>query len=240
MFSQWTTSDTQALLLTLRVAVCCVGLLLIPGVGLGWLLARKNFVGRNILEALVHLPLVLPPVVVGYGLLIMTSRTSWLGQWLESALGVRIAFTWLAAVLASSLMALPLMVRAVKQAIQAVDSGQEQAAAVCGASPQRVWWTITLPAAMPGVITGIILAFARSVGEFGATITFAGNIEGQTRTLPLAIFRAMQIPNAQDSVNRLVIASILLSLSAVFFSEWLSRRYHQQVQPQRSRTNTDA
>ena len=240
MFSQWTTSDTQALLLTLRVAVCCVGLLLIPGIGLGWLLARKNFMGRNVLEALVHLPLVLPPVVVGYGLLVMTGRTSWLGHFLESTFGIRIAFTWFAAVLASSLMALPLMVRAVKQAIQAVDRGQEQAASVCGASPGRVWWTITLPAAMPGVISGIILAFARSVGEFGATITFAGNIEGQTRTLPLAIFRAMQIPNAEDSVNRLVIASIILSLSAVFFSEWLSRRYHNVAQTSLSRAKAHA
>jgi molybdate transport system permease protein len=164
-------------------------------------------------------------VVVGYGLLLMTGRQSWIGTFFEQTLGIRIAFTWLAAVLASCVMALPLMVRAVKQAIDAVDKGQEQAASVCGATPWRVWWTITLPAAWPGVLTGMILAFARSVGEFGATITFAGNIDGQTRTLPLAIFRAMQLPDGDASVSRLVIASIVLSLSAVFISEWLSRRY---------------
>ncbi|MFG0250194.1 MAG: molybdate ABC transporter permease subunit [Phycisphaeraceae bacterium JB051] len=225
MFSQWTTQDTAAVLLTLRVAACCVGLLLVPGVFLGWLLARKRFFGRTCLEAAIHLPLVLPPVVVGYGLLMLTGRQSHIGSFFENTLGIPIAFTWIAAVLASSVMALPLMVRAVRLAIETVDRGQEQAASVCGASPLRVWLTITLPAALPGVITGMILAFARSVGEFGATITFAGNIEGQTRTLPLAIFRAMQLPDAQASVHRLVIASIILSLSAVFFSEWLSRRY---------------
>lgn len=225
------------MMLTLRVAMCCVGLLLIPGVLLGWLLARRQFVGRSWLEAAVHLPLVLPPVVVGYGLLLMTGRHSWLGQFLENTLGVRIAFTWFAAVLASSVMALPLMVRAVKQAIESVDKGQEQAASVCGASPWRVWWTITLPGALPGVITGMILAFARSVGEFGATITFAGNIEGQTRTLPLAIFRAMQLPDGDSSVSRLVIASIVLSLSAVFISEWLSRRSQHAQSPMPGRVD---
>lgn len=225
MFDQWTTHDTTAVLLTLRVAVFCVGLLLIPGVVLGWLLARKQFVGRSWVEALIHLPLVLPPVVVGYGLLVMTGRQSVIGTFFEQTLGIQIAFSWIAAVLASSVMALPLMVRAVRLAIESVDKRQEQAASVCGASPWRVWWTITLPAAWPGVLTGMILAFARSVGEFGATITFAGNIEGQTRTLPLAIFNAMQMTDGESSVQRLVLASIVLSISAVFVSEWLSRRY---------------
>ena len=176
MFEQWTTQDTTAVLLTVRVAVCCVSLLLIPGVFLGWILARKQFVGRSWLEATIHLPLVLPPVVVGYGLLVLTGRQSWIGSFFEQTLGIHIAFTWLAAVLASSVMALPLMVRAVKLAIESVDKGQEQAASVCGASPWRVWWTITLPAAWPGVLTGMILAFARSVGGVGATLTFSCNI----------------------------------------------------------------
>ncbi|HAI14358.1 MAG TPA: molybdate ABC transporter permease subunit [Phycisphaerales bacterium] len=225
MFEQWTTQDTTAVLLTLRVALCCVGLLLLPGVFLGWLLARKQFIGRSWLEAAIHLPLVLPPVVVGYGLLVLTGRQSWIGSFFEQTLGLPIAFTWLAAVLASSVMALPLMVRTVKLAIESVDKGQEQAASVCGASPWRVWWTITFPAAWPGLLTGMILAFARSVGEFGATITFAGNIEGHTRTLPLAIFSAMQRTDGDASVHRLVIASIILSLAAVFVSEWMSRKY---------------
>jgi molybdate transport system permease protein len=219
-----TSGEWQALWLSLRVALLCVVLSLLPGVALGWVLARLRFPGKALLDALLHLPLVLPPVVVGYVLLVVLGRYGWLGSWLHDALGLRIAFTWWAAVLASAIVGFPLLVRSVRLGIELVDTRVEDAARTLGASRWRVFRTVTLLLAMPGVLTGAVLAFARSLGEFGATITFAGNIPGQTRTIPLAIYTAVQSPDGTGSALRLVIISIVLSLAALIISEMLTTR----------------
>ncbi len=195
-----------------------------PAVAAGWLLARREFRGKALFDALVHLPLVLPPVVVGYGLLYLFGRNGLVGRWLFDALGLSVVFTWQGAVLAAAVMAFPLFVRAVRLSVELVDRGVEDAARTLGASPARVFLTVTMPLALPGVFTGMILAFARALGEFGATISFAGNIEGQTRTLPLAIFRYLQTPGGEGPATRFAIISILLSLGALLASQWVATR----------------
>ncbi len=217
-----------ALWLSLRVSVIAVLVMLVPGVVCGWLLARARFPGRSVVDAIIHLPLVLPPVVVGYMLLLALGRRGWLGGVVDR-LGIDIAFTWKAAVIASAIMGFPLLVRAVRLSIESADERCEQAAATLGAPPLRVWWTVTLPLAMPGIVTGAILAFARSLGEFGATITFAGNIAGETRTLPLAVFTFTQTPDGGDAATVLVIVSILVSLGALMISEQLAQRARRMV-----------
>jgi len=211
-------AEWSALLLSLRVAVASALLTLVPGIAVGWLLARRRFLGRTLLDAVVHLPLVLPPVAIGYLLLRALGRRTALGAWLD------LAFTWKAAAVASMVMAFPLMVRAVRLAIELVDRRLEEAARTLGAGPWRVFATVTLPLAMPGVLTGLLLSFARSLGEFGATISFAGNIEGETRTLPLAIYSHAQTPGGDAAAMRLVVLSLLLSLGALLLSELLARR----------------
>lgn len=211
--------EWSVLLLSVKVALWCVAITVVPGVFLGWLLAKRSFPGRIVIDALVHLPLVIPPVVVGYLLLLTLRPSGWLGR-----LGLDLAFTWKAAAIASAVMALPLTVRAVRIAVELVDDRLEAAAATLGAGPWRVFWTVTLPLAMPGVLTGCILAFARSLGEFGATITVAGNIAGQTRTLPLAIFTAIQTPGGEVRAIRLTIISLIVAFAALLISEWLVRR----------------
>jgi molybdate transport system permease protein len=196
----------------------------VPGVAVAWLLARREFRGKVLLDALVHLPLVLPPVVVGYLLLLALGRRGWLGRWLHDALGVDVAFTWKAAALAAAVMGFPLLVRSVRLAIELVDVRLEQAARTLGAGPLRLFWTVTLPLAYPGLVTGAVLAFARSLGEFGATITFAGNIEGVSRTLPVAIYTSMQTPGGDASALRLVLISLAVSLAALLCSELMARR----------------
>ncbi len=224
-----TAVEWSALILSLKVA-CCAVLMLIPlGICCGWLLARRHFWGKPLLDALIHLPLVVPPVVVGYLLLLSFSKGSFLGGWLHSIFGVEIAFSWYAAVIASGIMGFPLLVRSVRLAIELVDVELELAASSLGAGPLRIFWTITLPLASPGIMTGILLAFARSLGEFGATITFAGNIEGETRTLPLAIFSMTQLPGEETSALRLVILSIILSLLALALSNFFSERLQKKI-----------
>lgn len=218
------TGEWSALVLSLEVSLASVALMLIPGVVLAWLLARKQFPGKVLVDAVVHLPLVLPPVVVGYVLLLAFGRRGWLGAWLDDTLGFELAFTWKAAAMASAVMGFPLLVRAARLAIELVDRRIEQAASTLGASPMGVFWRVTLPLALPGVLAGIVLAFARSLGEFGATITFAGNIEGVSRTLPAAIYTFTQQPNGDASATRLVIISVALSLIALVASELLARR----------------
>ena len=198
--------------------------MLLPGIGVAWLLARKQFYGKVLLDALIHLPLVLPPVVVGYLLLMCFGRRGWIGGWLHENFGIDIAFTWKAAAIAAAVMGFPLLVRAVRLAIELVDVRIEQAARTLGASPWRVFFTITLPLSLPGVLAGAVLAFARSLGEFGATITFAGNIEGVTRTLPVAVFTYTQVPGGDGPAMRLVLISVALSLIALVGSELLARR----------------
>jgi len=217
--AEWT-----ALLLSAKVAFGAMAAVALPGVLLGWLLARKNFHGKLLVESLVYAPLVMPPVVTGYLLLVLCGRNGPVGGWLDRVFGWQLIFTWQGAALASAVMALPLMVRSVRLAVELVDRRLEEAAAVLGYSPRRVFTNITLPLARSGIFAGLLLAFARSLGEFGATITFAGNIQGVTQTLPLAIYSALQMPGGEAAAARLSILSLLLSLLAIGFSEWMARR----------------
>lgn len=224
-----TSAEWSALLLSLRVAGWSVVIMLVPGIAVAWLLARKRFPGKVLLDALVHLPLALPPVVVGYLLLLALGRRGWIGGALHDYWAIDIAFTWKGAAIASAVMGFPLLVRGVRLAIELVDQRIEQAARTLGASPMRVFFTITLPLAMPGVVAGLMLAFARSLGEFGATITFAGNIEGMTRTLPVAIFTYTQMPGGDAPALRLALISIGVSFAALVVSELLARRVGRQL-----------
>jgi len=195
-----------------------------PGIFLAWLLARKTFPGKVILDGLIHLPLVLPPVVTGYILLVLLGRKGYLGAWLYEALGVSFAFSWKGAAVASAVIAFPLLVRAVRLSIEGVDQGLEAAARTLGAGSVRVFFTITLPLSIPGILTGMILAFARSLSEFGATITFVSNIPGETRTLPLALYTLTQVPGGEEGAFRICVISIVLAMIALISSEALSRR----------------
>ncbi len=223
--SGWLSAEeVDVLLLSLRVALVSIVVLALPGIAMGWLLARRDFVGKSLVDALVHLPLVLPPVVTGYLLLLVCGRRGWLGAQLDAWFGVTIAFTWMGAALAAAVMAFPLMVRAVRLAIELTDREIEDAARTLGAGPLRVFLTVTLPLAAPGVVAGLVLAFARSLGEFGATFMFAGNIERETRTLPVAIYSYAQQHDGDGPLHRLVLISVLLSVLALIASEWMSRR----------------
>ncbi|CAH0535218.1 Molybdenum transport system permease protein ModB [Vibrio stylophorae] len=225
-----TAIEYDALRLSLQVALVAVLASLPLGIFLAWLLARFQFWGKNLLDGVIHLPLVLPPVVVGYLLLIGMGQQGVVGQWLWQHLGLSFSFNWQGAALASAVVSLPLMVRAMRQAFEQVDSRFEQAAKTLGASPLRVFFTITLPLMMPGLIAGIVLAFARSLGEFGATITFVANIPQQTQTLPLAIYQYIQTPGGEQAAARLCIISIALSLSSLWLATWLTSRNHRKME----------
>jgi len=217
-------AETEALLLSLRVAFWSVLWSLPLGVFVAWLLARCSFPGKTLLDGVVHLPLVLPPVVVGYALLLLLGRRGPLGIWLEDWLGLTVAFTWRGAAVAAAVMAFPLMVRAVRLSLDAVDPRLEAAARTLGAGRLWVFATVTLPLTAPGILTGVILAYARSLGEFGATITFVSNIPGETRTLPLAIYTLTQVPGGEAGALRLAILSAVVALLALLASELLARR----------------
>ena len=217
-------AEIEALLLSAKVAIFCTLIICIPGVAVAWLLAKKSFIGKSLLDSIVHLPLVLPPVVPGFLLLLLLGSQGLIGKWLQATFGINIAFTWIGAVIASAVMAFPLMVRSARLAINQVDAGLEAAAQSLGAHPLRVFFTITLPLALPGIVTGLILAFSRSLGEFGATITFVGNIEGETRTLPLAIYTYTQVPDGDIAAMRLVILSMIIALGALMISDLLERK----------------
>ena len=221
----WLTADEwSVVVLSLKVSLVAVALTLPAAYALAWLLARRRFPGRIVLDALVHLPLVVPPVVTGWLLLILFGRTGPIGGWLEAQLGITLVFRWTGAALAAAVMALPLMVRAMRLSIEAVDRRLVDAARSLGARPWRAFLTITLPLSAPGIAAGAMLGFARSLGEFGATITFASNIAGETRTLPLAIYSGLQMPGAEAQVARLSVISIVLSIAALIISELLVRR----------------
>lgn len=223
--------EIAALLLSLRVSLWAVAVSLPAGVAVAWLLARREFAGKGLLDALVHLPLILPPVVTGYLLLIVFGRQGVVGAWLYEYFGVTLAFRWTGAVLAGAIVGFPLMVRAIRLSLEAVDRRLEGAAAVLGASPLRVFATVTLPLAMPGIIAGALLAFARALGEFGATITFVSNIPGETQTLPLAIYSYLQIPGGEEAATRLVVLSVALAFAALLASEWLARAMRRRLDP---------
>lgn len=210
--------------LSLQVSLAAVAATLPLAYALAWVLARRRFPGAILLDAVVHLPLVVPPVVTGWLLLLLFGRNGPVGGWLEAQFGVTLVFRWTGAALAAAVMALPLMVRAMRLSIEAVDRRLVQAARTLGASRWRAFLTVTLPLSAPGIAAGAMLGFARSLGEFGATITFASNIAGQTRTLPLAIYSGLQTPGGEALVTRLSLISIALSVAALVVSELLVRR----------------
>jgi len=207
--------ESAALLLSLKVAFWAVLGSLPFGVALTWVLARRDFWGKSLLDGLLHLPLVLSPVVVGYLLLVALGRNGFIGRILYENFGLAIAFNWKGAAVAAAVMAFPLLVRAVRLSLDAVDTRLEMAARTLGAGPERVFFTITLPLALPGLLAGMVLAFARSLGEFGATITFVSNIPGQTQTLPLALYTLTQIPQGEAAALRLCVIAAILALLAL-------------------------
>ncbi|MEL6572153.1 MAG: molybdate ABC transporter permease subunit [Pseudomonadota bacterium] len=215
--------------LSLQVAVVATLGALPFALALAWVLARRSFWGHSLLNGLVHLPLVLPPVVTGYLLLLLFGRQGPVGALLFDWFGITLAFRWTGAALAAAVMAFPLMVRAIRLGIEAVDRGTEQAAATLGASPTRVFGTITLPLIAPSVLAGAVLGFAKALGEFGATITFVAAIPGQTQTIPSAIYALLQVPGQEGDVVALVVVSIVLAMGALLLSEWLARRMAQRV-----------
>ena len=216
--------ECDIIALSLRVSLVAMTLTLPIAFALAWLLARRHFHGKILLDALVHLPLVLPPVVMGWLLLLVFGNAAPIGGWMARTLGFSFMFRWTGAALAAAIMALPLMVRAIRLSIESVDRRYESAARTLGATPWRCFISITLPLCMPGIFAAMMLGFARSLGEFGATITFVSNIPSETRTLPLAIYAALQVPGGEAMVTRLSIIAILLSLGALIISELLARR----------------
>ena len=216
--------EWSAIRLSLQVA--CVGVLasLPAGIALGWLLARKRFFGKAAVETFINLPLVLPPIVTGYLLLVTFGRRGLVGEFLENWLGIRFIFDWKGAALAAAVVAFPLMVRAIRVAFAAVDPRLEQAARTLGAGPFGAFFSITLPLARHGVVAGCVLAFARSLGEFGATIMIAGNVAGQTRTIPLYIYSQLETPGGIEQSFGIVLVSIIIATAALAIGEWLDRR----------------
>jgi len=210
--------------LSLKVGGVAMAAALPVAFGFAWLLARGRFPGRLLRDALVHLPLGVPPVVTGWLLLLAFGPNGPVGGLLERWLGISVLFRWTGAAIAAAVMALPLMVRAMRLSIEAVDRRLESAARTLGAGPARVFWTLTLPLSLPGVLAGAVLGFARSIGEFGATITFVSNVPGETQTLPLAIYSALQQPGAEAGVWRLSLIAVALSAVALLASEWLARK----------------
>jgi molybdate transport system permease protein len=224
-----TAEELEILRLSLRVSFWSVLVSLPVAIAVAYLLARAAFPGKTLFDAVVHLPLVLPPVVVGYFLLLLFGRHGPLGGLLEHWFGVVVAFRWTGAVLAAGVMGFPLMVRSIRLSFETVDRKLEAAASTLGAGRMAVFATVTLPLALPGLITGILLSFARSLGEFGATITFVSNIPGETRTLPLAIYTFTQTPSGDEAALRLSLIAVLLSLAALSVSEVLVRRAARRV-----------
>ncbi|MEO0774287.1 MAG: molybdate ABC transporter permease subunit [Pseudomonadota bacterium] len=221
-------AEWQAVALSLKVSLWATLLSLPLGIFTAHALARWQFPGKTVVNGLVHLPLVLPPVVTGYLLLLAFGSNTALGGFMET-IGLPLAFRWTGAALAAAVMAFPLMVRAIRLSIEAVDPGLEEAAATLGASRMWVFATITLPLILPGVLAGSILAFAKAMGEFGATITFVANIPGQTQTLPSAVYAFLQVPGGESAAGRLVIVAIIIAMGALILSEWLARRVAKRV-----------
>ena len=226
----WLTPEEMSIVaLSLRVAAVAVIVSLPIAILAAYALARFDFPGKMLFDAVLHLPLVLPPVVVGFALLVLFGKNGPIGHLLDEWFGIVFAFRWTGAALASAIMGFPLMVRAIRLSIAAVDRQLEVAAKTLGASSARVFFTITLPLAIPGIVTGVLLAFARDLGEFGATITFVSNIPGETETLPLAIYSFTQVPGGDAMAFRLSIISVILSIGALLVSDWLTRRWERRI-----------
>jgi molybdate transport system permease protein len=229
MFDALSPEEWRAVALSLRVSFWATLLSLPLGVFVAYALARWEFWGKQVLNGLVHLPLILPPVVTGYLLLLTFGRKGYVGQFLDEWFGIVLAFRWTGAVLAAAVMAFPLMVRAIRLAIEAVDPKLEEAASTLGAPPLWVFATVTLPLILPGIVAGAILAFAKAMGEFGATITFVSNIPGQTQTLPSAIYAFLQVPGGDGQAFRLVVVAIVVAMAALLLAEWVSRTIAKRI-----------
>lgn len=222
--SSWLSPEEwQALALSLKVSAWATVVSLPFGLAAAWLLARRRFPGWQVFNALVHLPLVLPPVVTGYVLLLLFGRNGPLGQVMEQWFGITLAFRWTGAVLAAAIMAFPLLVRALRLGFEAVDRNLEEVAGTLGAGPVMVFLTVTLPLMLPAILAGAVLAFAKAMGEFGATITFVANIPGQTQTLPTAIYTLLQVPGQEGAVWRLAAISLAVAFAALIGSEAMAR-----------------
>lgn len=233
MWTDWANwlgpAEWQAVRLSLRVSFWATLASLPLGIFTAYALARWEFPGKQVLNGLVHLPLILPPVVTGYLLLIVFGRRGTIGQVLDQWFGIVLSFRWTGAAVAAAVMAFPLMVRAIRLAIEAVDPKLEAAAATLGASRSWVFATVTLPLILPGVVAGAILAFAKAMGEFGATITFVSNIPGQTQTIPSAIYAFLQVPGGQAAASRLVVIAVVIAMAALLLSEFVARRVARRV-----------
>ena len=228
MFSL-TTDEWTAVVLSLRIAVVATAVALPFAVAIAWVLARKNFWGKALLDGIVHLPLVLPPVVTGYLLLIWFGRRGVIGAFLADTFGIVFSFRWTGAALACGVMSFPLLVRPIRLSIEAIDRRLEQASSTLGAAPWQVFATVTLPLALPGILAGMVLGFAKAIGEFGATITFVSNIPGETQTISSAIYSLIQTPDGDAAAGRLVLISIVIAMGALIASEWFARRATQRL-----------
>lgn len=217
-------SESEALRLSLNIALRSVAFSLPPAVLIAWILTRRRFVGRTLLDAVVHLPLVLPPVAVGYALLLLFGSRGLIGGWLERTFGIALIFTRNGAALATAVMSFPLMVRAIRISLENIDRGLEDAARTLGAARFDRFVTVTLPLMLPGLLAGAITAFSAALGEFGAVITFVSNIPGETRTLPLALYSALQMPDGEHAAVRLALLSVVLGLGGLLLSEWFALR----------------
>jgi len=226
-----TAVEIEALLLSLRIAGTAVAGALPFAIAVAWLLARGRFPGRTLLDGIVHLPLVLPPVVIGYLLLVSFGTRAPLGAWLLETFGIRLVFSWTGAALAAAVVTFPFLVRAIRLSLEAADPGLEAAARTLGAGRRDVFWSVTLPLMLPGIIAGAITAFAAALGEFGAIITFVSNVPGETRTLPLAIYTAIQTPGGETAAMRLAALSITLALAGLILSEVAARRVRRMIGP---------
>jgi len=222
--------EWAALALSLKISTVAVLCSLPPGILVAWLLARLEFPGKSLVDGIIHLPLVLPPVVVGYLLLVAMGRQGIIGRWLYDWFGLSLSFSWRGAVLAVAVVSFPLLVRAIRLALESVDRRLEEAARTLGAGRLKVFFTITLPLTLPGILTGTILAFARCLGEFGATITFVSNIPGETRTLPLAMFTFIETPGAEAQAARLCVIAIVISLASLLLAEWLAKAARRKLE----------
>ena len=219
-----TDAEWEVLILSAQVGISATLVCLIPGIFFGWLLARKNFMAKPVLESVLFMPMVLPPTVPGYLLLVTFGSQGTAGQWLRDNFGIELAFNWKGAVLAAATIAFPLMVQAAKLSVQMIDKRFETAASTLGSSPIKVWFTVTLPLMLPGILIGTIMVFSRSLGEFGATITFVGNIAGETRTLPLAIYSATNQINGEAIATRLILICVAIAFISLLLSNLLTRR----------------
>ncbi|GEO12767.1 molybdate ABC transporter permease subunit [Microvirga aerophila] len=228
--SDWLSPEEWiAVWLSLKVALTAMAASLIPGIAVALLLERGRFWGRQALDVLVHLPLVLPPVVVGYALLLSFGRRGPVGSFLSEEFGIVFSFRWTGAALACAIMGFPLLVRAIRLSVEAVDHKLEDAAGTLGAGPVWVFFVVTLPLILPGIVVGMILCFAKAMGEFGATITFVSNIPGETQTIPSAIYTLTQVPGGEGGALRLTLVSVIISIGALWISEWLARRVRRRL-----------